>query len=222
MRTLVALLLLANLGFLALAQGWLQPYVGLSTHHEREPQRLAAQIDPRIGARACGRSGRVGAGTANCICGPALSALEQIEAPEAAPGPGRCRHRRHGSGSRPRRLAIRASRSSGCASQHPDAALRQQLQESVAATPGGQPGAPAPRRAEAQRRGAARAAPASVSAAVASASSQKPPKAPPPLLVRRDLHRSTGGPAGPAPARHRRRRCRSPRPAAPGSTRPLA
>jgi hypothetical protein len=44
MRTLVVLLLLANLGWLALAQGWLQPYVGLSSQHEREPQRLAAQI----------------------------------------------------------------------------------------------------------------------------------------------------------------------------------
>ena len=46
MRALVALLLLANLGFLALARGWLQPYVGLPTQHEREPQRLAAQVDP--------------------------------------------------------------------------------------------------------------------------------------------------------------------------------
>jgi hypothetical protein len=44
MRALVALLLLANLGWLALAQGWLQPYVGLSTQNQREPQRLAAQI----------------------------------------------------------------------------------------------------------------------------------------------------------------------------------
>jgi hypothetical protein len=45
MRTLVALLLLANLGFFALAQGWLQPYVGLATQHQREPQRLAGQIN---------------------------------------------------------------------------------------------------------------------------------------------------------------------------------
>ena len=44
MRALVALLLLANLGWLALAQGWLQPYVGLSSQNQREPQRLAAQI----------------------------------------------------------------------------------------------------------------------------------------------------------------------------------
>lgn len=44
MRALIALLLLANLVFLALAQGWLQPLAGLSTQHEREPQRLAAQL----------------------------------------------------------------------------------------------------------------------------------------------------------------------------------
>ena len=46
MRALVALLLLANLAFLALSRGWLQPWVGLSTQHEREPQRLAAQVEP--------------------------------------------------------------------------------------------------------------------------------------------------------------------------------
>jgi hypothetical protein len=45
MRTLVALLLLANLGFFALARGWLQPYLGLSTHHQREPHRLAGQLN---------------------------------------------------------------------------------------------------------------------------------------------------------------------------------
>jgi hypothetical protein len=45
MRALLALLLLANLGFFALAHGWLEPYVGLSTLHEREPQRLQAQLN---------------------------------------------------------------------------------------------------------------------------------------------------------------------------------
>ena len=37
MRAWVALLLLANLGWLALAQGWLQPYVGLASAQQREP-----------------------------------------------------------------------------------------------------------------------------------------------------------------------------------------
>ena len=41
---LVVLLLAANLGWLALAQGWLQPYVGLASAQQREPQRLAAQL----------------------------------------------------------------------------------------------------------------------------------------------------------------------------------
>ncbi|MGL6110582.1 MAG: hypothetical protein ACRC2B_10850 [Rubrivivax sp.] len=45
MRALLALLVLANLGFFALARGWLEPYVGLSTLHEREPQRLQAQLN---------------------------------------------------------------------------------------------------------------------------------------------------------------------------------
>lgn len=44
MRVLVALLLVANLGWFALAQGWLAPTVGLGRDDEREPQRLAAQI----------------------------------------------------------------------------------------------------------------------------------------------------------------------------------
>jgi len=45
MRALLAMLVLANLGFFALARGWLEPYVGLSTQHEREPQRLQAQLN---------------------------------------------------------------------------------------------------------------------------------------------------------------------------------
>jgi hypothetical protein len=46
MRALVLLLVLANLAFFALAQGWLQPVVGLARHNEREPQRLGAQLNP--------------------------------------------------------------------------------------------------------------------------------------------------------------------------------
>jgi hypothetical protein len=68
MRALLALLLLANLGFFALTRGWLEPYVGLSTLREREPQRLQAQIhapsvrvlDPKAApsvASSCLRSG---------------------------------------------------------------------------------------------------------------------------------------------------------------------
>ncbi len=45
MRALLALLLLANLGFLALSQGWLAPWADLSTRQQREPERLAAQFN---------------------------------------------------------------------------------------------------------------------------------------------------------------------------------
>jgi hypothetical protein len=47
MRALVILLLLANLGFFALAEGWLAPLLVLSTQQQREPQRLAAQVNPQ-------------------------------------------------------------------------------------------------------------------------------------------------------------------------------
>jgi hypothetical protein len=45
LRPLIALLLLANLGFFALARGWLEPYASLSTRHDREPLRLQAQLN---------------------------------------------------------------------------------------------------------------------------------------------------------------------------------
>jgi len=55
MRVLVALLLLINLGFFALSRGWLLPHAGLSTQHEREPQRLAAQVNAEsVRVRAAG------------------------------------------------------------------------------------------------------------------------------------------------------------------------
>ena len=47
MRALLALLVVANLAFLALSRGWLEPYVGLSAMHQREPHRLNAQIEPQ-------------------------------------------------------------------------------------------------------------------------------------------------------------------------------
>lgn len=47
MRSLVALLLLANLFFFAISRGWLAPALTLSNAHEREPQRLQTQIDPQ-------------------------------------------------------------------------------------------------------------------------------------------------------------------------------
>jgi len=86
MRTLVALLLLANLGFFALAQGWLQPYVGLATQHEREPQRLAAQLNADS-VRVLAAAGSAPAAPAPaCIqAGPFSSEqLDRVEATLAA------------------------------------------------------------------------------------------------------------------------------------------
>lgn len=45
LRTLVLLLMLMNLGYLAWGQGWLLPY-GFGPATQREPQRLARQIHP--------------------------------------------------------------------------------------------------------------------------------------------------------------------------------
>ena len=82
MRALVALLLLANLAFLALSQGWLQPWVGLSTQHEREPQRLAAQIDPTA-VRVLPAAAASAVAAIRCLQAGPFDAT-QIEAAESA------------------------------------------------------------------------------------------------------------------------------------------
>jgi hypothetical protein len=46
LRALVALLLLANVGFFAWQLGWLDTVVGASAQQGREPQRLKAQVNP--------------------------------------------------------------------------------------------------------------------------------------------------------------------------------
>lgn len=47
LRTVLALLLVANLGFFAWARGWLAPGMAPPRHAEHEPQRLAAQVNPQ-------------------------------------------------------------------------------------------------------------------------------------------------------------------------------
>lgn len=141
MRTLVGLLLLANLGFLALASGWLQPYIGLSTQHEREPQRLAAQVQPEsVRVRAVGAAAADGATpAASCLQAGPFS-LEQIEALEAelalamrTPVPWQRQPAEPAGDARGPMFWLRA--------EQPDAALRQQLQQWLAATPGASLGA---------------------------------------------------------------------------------
>ncbi len=46
LRWAVAMLLLANLGFFAWTQGWLDPLVGAPADSEREPERVARQLRP--------------------------------------------------------------------------------------------------------------------------------------------------------------------------------
>ena len=46
LRALVALLLVANLAFFGWSQGWLDGVVGVSARGDREPERLARQVDP--------------------------------------------------------------------------------------------------------------------------------------------------------------------------------
>lgn len=48
LRALVLLLVLANLGYFAWSQGWLDGVAGLRAQGEREPERLARQFQPHV------------------------------------------------------------------------------------------------------------------------------------------------------------------------------
>jgi len=48
MRALIILLVLANLGFYAWTQGWLDDVVGARSIGDREPERLARQVRPEL------------------------------------------------------------------------------------------------------------------------------------------------------------------------------
>jgi hypothetical protein len=64
LRWVVALLLLANLGFYAWTQGWLDPVLGTSAVGDREPERLSRQVRPEavtLLSRRAGASASAGA-----------------------------------------------------------------------------------------------------------------------------------------------------------------
>jgi hypothetical protein len=83
MRALVALLLLANGLFFALSQGWLEPVLALHSAELREPQRLAAQIEPDA-LRVLGPAQLAGiaASSGGCVRAGPIGA-EQLPAAEA-------------------------------------------------------------------------------------------------------------------------------------------
>jgi hypothetical protein len=85
LRALVVILMLANLAFHGWTQGWLTEVLGLSPDGDREPQRLAAQVDPAALRVLPPRTASVtGAVPATPVPSPTL----QIPAPEASEPPG--------------------------------------------------------------------------------------------------------------------------------------
>jgi hypothetical protein len=83
LRTLVIVLMLANLGFYGWTQGGLTEVLGLSPDGDREPQRLANQVDP-----TALRVLTPGAPTRpNTAASAATPAQAQIPAPEASAPP---------------------------------------------------------------------------------------------------------------------------------------
>jgi hypothetical protein len=143
MRALVALLLLANLGWWALAQGWLQPYVGLSSQHEREPQRLAAQM-AADSVRVLAVGAAAPAPAPDCLqAGPFSTA--QIDALETALNSATSWQRLPVESGTPGSAAP-ATTPQWLRVEQPDAALRQRLESLAMATPGGSVRACAPQR----------------------------------------------------------------------------
>ena len=143
MRALVALLLLANLAWLALAQGWLQPYVGLSSQHEREPQRLAAQVaGDSVRVVAIGAS--ASAPASSCLQAGPFS-VEQIATLEASLNAA-ISWQRLPAESGTFGPAASAPAPQWLRVEQPDATLRQRLESLAAATPGGSVRACAPQR----------------------------------------------------------------------------
>jgi len=86
LRVLALLLLLANLGFYAWTQGWLDGVVGLRAIGDREPERLARQFQPQVirilAPRAAASSASAAATATSCLqAGP--YSLAEVTAAEA-------------------------------------------------------------------------------------------------------------------------------------------
>ena len=70
MRFIVAALLIANLGFYAWTQGWLDDVVGVRAEGEREPERLARQVHPEL-IRSLSPAETAASGAASGVAGTA-------------------------------------------------------------------------------------------------------------------------------------------------------
>lgn len=86
LRVLALLLLLANLGFFAWTQGWLDTVVGLRAIGDREPERLARQFQPQairiLAPRAAASSASAPVTGTSCLeAGP--FSLAEVTAAEA-------------------------------------------------------------------------------------------------------------------------------------------
>ena len=91
LRALVALLIVANLGFFAWTQGWLDTVVGVRSVGDREPERLARQVHPElIRVLPPSAAGELAAAPLSCLeagpFGDAEIAAAQAALQAAAPG----------------------------------------------------------------------------------------------------------------------------------------
>ncbi len=79
LQRLVVLLLLANLLFFAWSRGWLEQITGSRVHPEREPERLARQVNPELvvilpAAPAASATGAAPSASATATSAPAAAA----------------------------------------------------------------------------------------------------------------------------------------------------
>lgn len=127
LRTLLVLLVLANLGVFAWSRGWLEPVWVAPEHAEREPARLSRQVNAEAVRVLPAASEPVGRASLRCVeIGPfglvdAAAAEAVLEAGGLAPG-GWERDLRG-----PAQVWLRVPRA--------DAALREKLQALAAASP---------------------------------------------------------------------------------------
>ena len=81
LQRLVVLLILANLLFFAWSRGWLEDLTGSRVHPEREPERLARQVNPELvvilppGAASASSSGPVAPAAAAAAAAAAASSV---------------------------------------------------------------------------------------------------------------------------------------------------